>query len=126
MEKTGKIFISNLKRLRRDKGLSQEQLAERVDLSLRGYQKYEQGESSPTPDILDRFSGALGCSSIDLMALEGSIHSTRGDLFRTLLSSLAQLSDKQLETIQGQIDSFLRAQGSGRISRKKPDTTGEG
>jgi transcriptional regulator with XRE-family HTH domain len=67
LKNSSKIFIKNLCRLRRSKFKSQGEFAEKVGLSLRGYQKYEQGESSPTPDILDRFSEALDCQPFELI-----------------------------------------------------------
>ncbi len=42
-------------------------MAAAVRLSDRGYQKYELGLSSPTPEILDRFSKVLGCRPWDLL-----------------------------------------------------------
>lgn len=64
--KTRDIFMENLKRLRKAKGLSQDDFAPMVGFGLRGYQKYEQGESSPTPDILDRFAEKLECEPWEL------------------------------------------------------------
>lgn len=65
---TRQLFILNLRRLRKTKFRSQGDFAARVGLSERGYQKYEQGESHPTPDVLDRFAKVLGCSPVDLIA----------------------------------------------------------
>lgn len=68
MESTGEIFIRNLKKLRKLKFPKQEDFAPLVGFeSVRGYQKYEQGESHPTPEILDRFSIVLECSPLDLI-----------------------------------------------------------
>lgn len=70
MKKTNETFISNLRRLRKAKFRSQAEFAEAVGLSLRGYQKYEQGESSPTAETLERFSRALGCQPWELVKPE--------------------------------------------------------
>lgn len=125
MGKTGDLFISNLRRLRKAQGLSQDEFAIKVSLSLRGYQKYEQGESSPTPEVIDRFAKALGCTPFDLLDAPGQIRPVKGDIFRNLLSSLAMLSDRQLEIIQSQVDSLLRAQGTATLSQKKAKASGE-
>lgn len=58
--------------MRKAKFPSQEAFAIKVGLSERGYQKYEQGESSPTPDILDRFARVLGCTAVDLISREAT------------------------------------------------------
>lgn len=61
-------FVKNLKRLRREKGFTQAELAEIIDMSVRGYQKYEQGESWPGPAKLRAIAEALSCSVSDLYA----------------------------------------------------------
>lgn len=69
MKRTAEIFTENLRRLRKSKFPRQEDFAELVGFaSVRGYQKYEQGESSPSPDILDRFAKVLGCEPWQLVA----------------------------------------------------------
>lgn len=49
----------HLKRIRIDKGLSQEELSERSSLSLRTIQRLENGESSPRDDTLNLLTKAL-------------------------------------------------------------------
>lgn len=63
---TSEIFKINLKRLRAAHW-TQGTFAPRVNLSERGYQKYETGESRPTPEILDRFAAALGIEPWELI-----------------------------------------------------------
>lgn len=60
-------LILNLKRLRNARGLTQAKMAERVDLSVRGYQKYEQGESWPDAEMMEKLSSALGVSVLGLL-----------------------------------------------------------
>lgn len=45
-------FGEHLKNLRKSKGLTQKQLAEKLNVSERGIQNYELGERKPTYDIL--------------------------------------------------------------------------
>lgn len=49
----------HLKKLRIDKGLSQEELSEKSNLSLRTIQRLENGESSPRDDTLNLLSQAF-------------------------------------------------------------------
>lgn len=49
----------HLKRIRIDKGFSQEELSERSSLSLRTIQRLENGESSPRDDTLNLLTQAL-------------------------------------------------------------------
>jgi transcriptional regulator with XRE-family HTH domain len=64
----GETFIKNLIRRRKTLRLTQAQFAERIGMSIRGYQKYEQGETSPTPDVIEKFATKLDCFPIDLLS----------------------------------------------------------
>lgn len=54
-----KDLTKKLKELRKRKGLSQDQLAEKSGLSLRTIQRIENGETVPRADTLNRFAVAL-------------------------------------------------------------------
>lgn len=55
-----KIELSNaIKKIRTEKGLSQEDLSEKSELSLRTIQRLENGKSEPRGDTLKRLSNAL-------------------------------------------------------------------
>ena len=59
----GLPFAEQLKRYRRDRGLTQEELAEQAGLSARGIRALEQGErSSPHKDTVRLLADALGLS----------------------------------------------------------------
>jgi transcriptional regulator with XRE-family HTH domain len=61
------LFLKdNLKRRRKNADLTQAELAEIVDISVRGYQKYEQGISTPSPEKLSSLARALKCEVSDL------------------------------------------------------------
>jgi len=55
-------FGKNVNRLRTDNGLTQEQLAEKADMSRRFLQEVEKGEKIPTVKIAVRLRSALDCS----------------------------------------------------------------
>jgi transcriptional regulator with XRE-family HTH domain len=54
-------FGANLARERRARGISQEQLAEAVDLHPRVVQKIESGETNLKATTLFRLQAAIGC-----------------------------------------------------------------
>ena len=54
------IISSSIKDLRISKNLTQEELSEKSDLSLRTIQRLENGESIPRGDTLKRITDALG------------------------------------------------------------------
>jgi len=58
---------ARLKKLRNQKGLSQEALAEESGLSLRTIQRIENGESNPTGETLKRLSRALNVNPDELI-----------------------------------------------------------
>jgi transcriptional regulator with XRE-family HTH domain len=56
-----KTLGANVRRERNAKGLTQEQLAEKIDISLRNMQRIEAGEINPLATTLIRLRAALGC-----------------------------------------------------------------
>lgn len=65
-EKHLKQFGQNVVRLRNDAGLTQENLAERVQISSRYYQSIEAGNRWPTIVVLLRLRRELDCDWADL------------------------------------------------------------
>ena len=60
-------FGITLRRIRTDKGLTQEKLAEQADLHPRNVQKIETGETNLLVTTAARLQKALGCEWNDLM-----------------------------------------------------------
>ena len=60
-------FPPNLLRVRRQAGLSQEQLAFRAGVTRNYVGGLERGEKSPTLRTLDKLAEALGVSPLDLL-----------------------------------------------------------
>lgn len=63
----------NLKHFRDLAELTQAQLAEAIDMSLRGYQKYEQGEAWPDGETFDKLTASLKCAPADLLRADASV-----------------------------------------------------
>ena len=60
-------FDNNLKELRIKSGLTQEQLAEKLNVNLRTYQGWEIGKSRPNYETLEKIINFFGCSYDDLL-----------------------------------------------------------
>lgn len=60
------IVGANIKRYRKERGLTQEQLAMSADLDLRYLGGIERGEQNPTVSVLGRLAGALEIHPGDL------------------------------------------------------------
>lgn len=65
-----KSLGANVRRERNAKGITQEQLAEKIDISLRNMQRIEAGEINPLATTLIRLRQALGCSAEKLIPRE--------------------------------------------------------
>ena len=61
---------ANVRRERTAKGLTQERLAEMVDLNIRNLQKIEAGETNVLATTLVRIRRALGCPADNLLPRE--------------------------------------------------------
>lgn len=73
-----------MKAIRKEKGLTQEQTAERLGMNMRTYRRYELGESAMTLDLLERIAEALGVSALDLLAYETNINQQLNYYFNQL------------------------------------------
>ena len=60
-------FARNLKRTREARGITQEKLAEAVDLNVRTLQRIESAKMNPLTTTILRLQAALGCSWDDLL-----------------------------------------------------------
>lgn len=53
------IFFKNLKAIRTTRNLTQQQMAERLNISVRTYQNYEQGKREPSLTLLCKIADIL-------------------------------------------------------------------
>lgn len=67
MEKIRKNLAVNIIRLRRHAGLTQSELAERADLSIKMIQQIEYEKSWPSPESLSAIAKAVGCTAEELL-----------------------------------------------------------
>lgn len=98
MKSTKEIFIENLRHLRESNGHTQASFAEKVGFSVRGYQKYEQGQTEVTPEILDLFSSALECDTKDLV-LDKNAPNDKAELVLGVIAKLPSLDETELRAI---------------------------
>jgi transcriptional regulator with XRE-family HTH domain len=62
-----KIFGKNVVKLRTDKRLTQEKLAEKAEISHRYLQSIEAGKKQPSINVVGRIRKGLGCSWDELL-----------------------------------------------------------
>ncbi len=63
-----KIVGANIRRLRKERGLSQETLAGEAGLAMRHLGRIERGEGNPTVAILSKLADVLGVHPADFYA----------------------------------------------------------
>ena len=61
------VFGTNVRRLRKDRGLTQEALAHEVEIDVSYLGQIERGERNPTLSVVERFAAALRVSAVDLL-----------------------------------------------------------
>lgn len=72
------IIGQRIRRFRKEKGLSQSELAEQIGKSLRTVQKYEKGEIEVAISVISDIADVLGVSSFDILGYKsetGELHS---------------------------------------------------
>ena len=67
-----------IKRLREDRGMTQQQLAEKLAVSDKAISRWETGRGYPDISLLEPLSGALGVSIIELLSGEDVVNRNRG------------------------------------------------
>ena len=75
------MFNKRLRQTRMDKGLTQQKMADLLNIGLRSYQKYEQGERSPSLDCLVSIADIF-CVSLDYLLCRDDFmksHATSSD-----------------------------------------------
>lgn len=69
-----KLVGTNFARLRKERGLTQEQVADRSGFSQQYLSDLERGRRNPTVITLYELAQALGVSHVDLVALDVTAH----------------------------------------------------
>jgi transcriptional regulator with XRE-family HTH domain len=86
------VVALKIKRLRISNGITQNEMAERVHLSLKAWQKIENGKTKLDLDRLNQIAGILGISLIELISLE-----EKNDLEKSERLLLKIIDDKNEE-----------------------------
>lgn len=94
-----KLLGANIRQYRKISGLTQAQLAERVELSVEMVGKMERGVASPSLDTIGNLSLALDVSPAALFgsSVDVSGSGARSDLLREIGCHLAQMNLDELE-----------------------------
>lgn len=102
------IFGANVRNHRKAKGLTQEALAERVEVSMETIGKIERGAAAPTFATAEKLALAL---EVQVTALFGNQPNSlpdggRSKMLARISRSLSGLSEEQLSRVAKMIDAF--------------------
>ena len=109
--KTEESLGDRLARIRRDRGLSQADLAERLDVTQANVSDYERGRYVPNADTIVHLAQILRVSADQLLGLKpskanGSRHARR---VAKRLERIDKLPTKRQRALLTTIDAFLQA-----------------
>lgn len=104
----------NLRKIRKDQGLTQDKLSEITKISIASIQRYELGKRQPNIQTVNKFAQALG---VPLSEILGT-NATTNDIGRkiTLEQSINDVSHEELAEKTGIDEKHLRAIKSGQIN----------
>ena len=92
-----KSFAENLKKIRKQRGLTQEELAELVNVAPRHISFIETGKSFPSSDLLERLSKVLNTCYSAFFEYEENV--PREEIIKQINEIAERLDDKKLKYI---------------------------
>jgi transcriptional regulator with XRE-family HTH domain len=97
MERLGEIFAKNMKEYRRKSGLTQEKLAEKVNVSTHHIGMIELARNFPTLDLVERLAAALDIKIYQLFMEPHSPNEELEHLRQEIRGDMKQLLNEYFE-----------------------------
>jgi transcriptional regulator with XRE-family HTH domain len=97
MTKLREILAYNLKNKRRNRGFSQEKLAEMVNVSIHHIATIETARNYPTLDLVERMAKALNIEIYELFINPSSIPEEMERLYQIVAKNIEQLIGESME-----------------------------
>jgi transcriptional regulator with XRE-family HTH domain len=114
------IFARNLKENRRRCGLSQEKLAERVNVSTHHIAMIELARNFPTSELMERIASVLNVKIQELFAESHSPHEEWKQLRREIRDDMKQLLDEFVKKTNAPVGNARQGKGKKRKKEPKP------
>jgi transcriptional regulator with XRE-family HTH domain len=92
MEGSNMPFAQKLSRLRKERGLTQMELSEKVGIGIAQMRRYESGKSSPTLEVIKNIAKTLVVSTDELIFDEGEAIIKQKIQDKELIAQLEQIS----------------------------------
>jgi transcriptional regulator with XRE-family HTH domain len=103
--------------LRKEKGLTQQHLAERVGVHVQQLKRYEAGASQPTLDVIRNLAMALGVSSDQL--LFGKDERGPDEALKLQFEAVSRFDPESKKVVQQVLDSMILQQEARRWSAER-------
>lgn len=103
-------FAENLVRFRKERGLTQIELASKIGSGIAQVRRYESGRSSPTLEVIVRIAQTLGVSADDLIFENGQSAAAKRLHDRELLNlfeAIENMSIEDRQAIKQVLDAFI-------------------
>ncbi len=102
------IVSANLRQHRKARDLTQQELADKIDKSMKTVSDYEVGRMMPSYDTVEKIAEVLGIPEAALFAVGMSIFPSgqRGKLLHRINAALSGLNDAELARAARMIEAF--------------------
>jgi transcriptional regulator with XRE-family HTH domain len=109
-------FPQRVAALRKKKGLTQQQLADAVEVHVQQLKRYEGGSSQPTLDVIRNLAKALGVSSDQLLFGEGE----RGpsDDLKLQFEAVSRFNAEEKKVVRSLLDGMILKHEARRWSKE--------
>ncbi|WP_080401043.1 helix-turn-helix domain-containing protein [Burkholderia ubonensis] len=98
-------FSNRLSTLRKQRGLTQQQLADRAEVHMVQINRYEAGLSRPTLDVFKRLAISLSVSADTLLFNDSDYRPD--EEFRPLFDGLRDLTDREKTVVKSVLEAIL-------------------
>lgn len=98
-------FAQRLAALRKEKGLTQQQLADRIQSHVQQLKRYEAGSSQPTLDVIRKLAVVLGVSSDQL--LFGKNERGPDDELRLQFEAVSQFDAEEKRVVRSLLEGMI-------------------
>ena len=98
-------FPERLSTLRKEKGFTQQTLADSVDIHVSQIRRYENGQTQPTLDVIRKLAISLGTSA-DLLVFDKAEREPRGDLKRQF-EALNGFDEEEIKVVKTLLESLI-------------------
>jgi transcriptional regulator with XRE-family HTH domain len=109
-------FPERLSTLRKERGLTQQALAERVGVHVTGLRRYEAGTAQPTLDVLRRIAVSLSVSA-DTLVFDDNERGPADEDLRLHLEAIDRLDDTDKAMVKAFLDAILLRADAKRWTR---------